>query len=409
MGKHTLRNRGNSVSKNDVLRNRSIFHLLDSLFKSESPLSSIDVIFNSFNSSMPCDFEYKKDMCSLAILIMSTILYENTRLPPAEELSEIVRARVSRKKARYDAKAAAQGQAAGAQNIEIYINILKPLFMVKYGTLRRIYIDNIRRFFIDNEIMLREFNSESLINIMLHLIVYVGKDQFRRICSYIELGYGIIYLTKLQSIITKEMKEFASNFFRNDVGFRRKVSLAFGESCQSVMQVRVMRENITDRTYNDLILSINGEYTDRNSISISVKIIALQILFFKLSQVLLRSTGENKDDIYMRIFKNLLQPMFGNDIIAHILTGDEDFLRLDHRSPNELTDAIFQMGAHINFYRSKQNNFFKILDDINLCKEIEDPEGKLDISNITNFVQCFVTRHEKRFKREHGSNVVLSN
>ena len=366
-----------SVSKIDAGWNRSIFHLLDCLLKSESPHSSIDSIFNSFNSSVSINFEYKKNMCSLAILILSNMLYENiTNLQP---------------------------------NIEMYIKMFKPLFMVKCGILRRKYVDELHHFLIDNEIMRRKFNPKVLIDIILHLVVYVGKDQFRRICSYIELGYGIIYLTKMNHIITKGMKHFASNFLTKDVEFKRKMSLAFGESCQSVMQVRVIREDITDRTYHDLIVYINGEYTDRNRTGISVKIIALQILFFKLSQVLLRSTGENKDDIYMRIFRNLLQPIFGSDVIAHILTGDEDFLRLDDQSPKELTDAIFNLGKHINLHRFAKHDFFKILNAINSCKEIEDPEGKLDISNISNFVQCFVTRHEKRFKREHGSNAVLSN
>jgi hypothetical protein len=130
----------------------------------------------------------------------------------------------------------------------------------------------------------------------------------------------------------------------------------------------------------------------------------MQILIFKLSQVLLRSTGQNRDDSYIRIFKNLFQLFFDKNIIQWLITGNEDFNSLDDQSPQELSDKILDLSVIVG-----KDRFVQILKNINSCKEIEDPEGKLDISSITDFIPCFVERHQKRLRTLHGLPIILSN
>ena len=364
------------IGDSSAVSNECIYTLLENLSRGLPIDSSFDL--SKFPSNIGANFDKtKKSFCSIATVIMSTQLYEriNTSHDPT-----------------------------------LYINILKPLFRVKCGKLRNQYLTDICNF-IEINFSEMKHRVETLTEQILCLAVYIGKDEFNRILQYIKFGQGGIacnsgWSVQLGHIISKEMRIFFSDFLTNCTEFKRKTSLAFGESCESIMQIKPIFLDPMDVSY--LILCINGESTSCRG-GPQIKSVALQILFFKLSQVLLRSTGENRDDSYRRIYKNLLQPFFHIDIIQFLITGDEDFLRLDDRSPKELTDAIFNLGKNINRGRFDVNYFFKIFDDINSCKEIEDPEGKLDISNITNFVQCFVTRHERRFEREHGSNVVLSN
>jgi len=369
-------NQRHYIGDNVAVSSECIYNLLNNLSKG----LPIDLSFDHLRFPHEIDAEFdktKKSFCSIATLILITQLYERIN---------------------------------SDHNPTLYINILKPLFQVKCGILRKKYMTDICNFIEINFSEMKD-RVEILTTQILHLAVYIGKDEFNRILQYIKLGHGSIYCNsgwsvKFDHIISKEMRIFFSDFLKNCTEFKRKMSLAFGESCESIMQINPI--TLDPNTVSSLIGCINVESTSYSG-SVQIRLLAMQILIIKLSQVLLRSTGQNRDDSYRRIYMNLLQPFFHKDIIQFLITGDEDFLRLDDRSPKELTDAIFNLGKNITTGWFAKNYFFKILNDINSCKEIEDPEGKLDISNITNFVQCFITRHEKRFVREHGSTVILSN
>jgi hypothetical protein len=344
MGKHTIRARGIAISEIRAKKNRSIYTVL------KSPvLVNID-----------------KDMCSVAILIRLTNLYESIT--------------------------------GVDHNPELYIKMLKPFFMVEYGMLRRKYTEEIHMFIEENLSPMKN-KVEPLIAQILNLAVYIGKDEFNRILRNIKLGCGSIWSVKLNHIITKRMKIFFSDFLSNCVEFRRQMSLAFGESCNSIMQINPIY--FDNRSVSYLINCISGEYDNDYQ---QIRLVAMQTLIFKLSQVLLRSTGQNRDDSYIRIFKNLFQLFFDKDIVQWLITGNEDFLRLDDQSPQELSDKILDLSAIIG-----RDKFVQTLKNIHSCKEIEDPEGKLDISDITDFIPCFVERHQKRLRTLHGLPIILSN
>lgn len=352
MGKHTIRAHGIAISEICAKKNRSIYTVL------KSPvLVNIDE-----------NFEYKKNMCSIAILIRLTNLYESIT--------------------------------GVDHNPELYIKMFKPLFMVEYGMLRRKYTEEIH-IFIEENLSPMKNKVEILIAQILNLAVYIGKDEFNRILQYVKLGCGSVWVVKLNHIVTKNMKVFLFDFLRNCVEFKRQMSLAFGESCQSIMETNPIC--LDNRSFSYFIDCISGEYNSSRNHQ-QIRVLAMQILIFKLSQVLLRSTGQNRDDSYIRIFKNLFQLFFDKDIVQWLITGNEDFLRLDDQSPQELSDKILDLSVIVG-----KDRFVQILKNINSCKEIEDPEGKLDISSITDFIPCFVERHQKRLRTLHGLPIILSN